>query len=388
MTEHSPSQAPVHVLIAGGGVAALEALIALRACAGDRVRITLVAPGPEFVYRPMSVAEPFDLGTARRYPLGDVAADFGARLVPATVVAVDAPARRVRCRSGEILAYDVLVLAPGARTIEAFEDAITFWHPGAGGAVRELLDRVRKGHARRVAFIAPTRVGWGLPLYELALMTAAELRRHGVEGAELFLVTPEARPLEVFGDEASATVARLLGAAGVEFVGGTYADQVRGRLRLGITGPAFPVDAIVALPLIRGPRLVGVPAEPQLGFIPVDVHGRVADTEGVYAAGDATDFPVKQGGLAAQQADAVAQHIAARLGLAVSPEPFRPVLRGLLLTGDEPRFLAADLHGEGAARASAQALWPGAAKIAARHLAPYLADRDRDLEAPAVAVPT
>jgi sulfide:quinone oxidoreductase len=64
-----------------------------------------------------------------------------------------------------------------------------------------------------VAFIAPTRVGWALPLYELALMTAAELRAHGVEDAELFLVTPEARPLDVFGDEASAMVGRLLHAA-------------------------------------------------------------------------------------------------------------------------------------------------------------------------------
>ena len=384
MTEHSSP----HVLIAGGGVAALEVLIALRALAGDRLRITLVAPGPEFVYRPLAVAEPFDLGAARRYPLAGIAADFGARLVPASVVAVEATARRVRCRSGEILSYDVLVLAPGARTMEPFDDAITFGHPAAGEGVRQLLERLRRREARRVACIAPTRVGWALPLYELALMTAAKLRAHGVEDAELFLVTPEARPLDVFGDEASAMVARLLHAAGVAFTGSTYADQVRGELRLGTTGPALDVDAIVALPLMRGPRLTGVPSEPQLGFIPVDAFGRVADTEGVYAAGDVTDFPVKQGGLATQQADAVAEHIAARLGAAVTPEPFRPVLRGLLLTGGEPRFMAADLREGGTERASAQALWPPAAKIAGRYLAPYLADRDRDLDAePPVGIP-
>jgi len=139
---------------------------------------------------------------------------------------------------------------------------------------------------------------------------------------------------------------------------------------------------------MRGPRLTGVPTEPQLGFLPVDAFGRVADTEGVYAAGDVTDFPVKQGGLATQQADAVAEHIAARLGAAVTPEPFRPVLRGMLLTGGEPRFMAADLREGGTERASAQAPWRPAAKIAGRYLAPYLADRDRDLDAePPVGIP-
>jgi sulfide:quinone oxidoreductase len=65
------------------------------------------------------------------------------------------------------------------------------------------------------------------------------------------------------------------------------------------------VDAVVALPLVRGPRLAGVPAD-DLGFIPVDSHGRARGLEDVYAAGDATHFPVKQGGLATQQADVVA----------------------------------------------------------------------------------
>jgi sulfide:quinone oxidoreductase len=36
------------VLIAGGGVAALEAALALRALAEDRVRVELLAPEPQF----------------------------------------------------------------------------------------------------------------------------------------------------------------------------------------------------------------------------------------------------------------------------------------------------------------------------------------------------
>jgi sulfide:quinone oxidoreductase len=359
-----------HVVIAGGGVAALEALIALRDLAGERVRITLVAPAPGFVYRPMSVAEPFGLGEARRHPLREIAAEFGAALVPASVVAVDAHERRVVCRSGDELRYDRLVLAPGARTLDAFDDAITFGGPHAGAALRELLARLRRGEARRAAFVVPSRVGWPLPLYELALMTAADLRAHGVTGADLSLVTPEPRPLDVFGAGPSDMVAGLLAAAGVEALTGTQADIAAGALVLGAGGPRLPVDAVVSLPLIRGVEIDGVPADPVCGFIPVDAYGRVRGLPFVHAAGDATDFPVKHGGLAAQQADAVARDIAAQLGAPVAPEPFRPVLRGVLLTGAGPRSGAATPEAAGA-------LWRPASKIAGRYLAPYLAERDR-----------
>ena len=60
----------------------------------------------------------------------------------------------------------------------------------------------------------------------------------------------------------------------------------------------------------------------------------------MYAAGDAVDFPVKQGGLAAQQADTVAEHVAASYGASVEPSPFRPALRGMLFTGGEPLYHA------------------------------------------------
>ena len=85
--------------------------------------------------------------------------------------------------------------------------------------------------------------------------------------------------------------------------------------------------------------------EPQYGFIPVDRYGHVSGLEDVYAAGDAIDFPIKQGGLATQQADSVAHQVAGRHGAPVEQMPFRPVLRGMLLTGDVPRFLHSDAPG-------------------------------------------
>jgi sulfide:quinone oxidoreductase len=132
-----------------------------------------------------------------------------------------------------------------------------------------------------------------------------------------------------------------------------------------------PTDRLVALPLMRGPRLDGVPSEPTFGFIPVDPHGRVDGLDGVYAAGDATNFPIKQGGLATQQADAVAEHVAARYGARLDPAPFRPVLRGMLFAGGPDRYLRA-----GDDAVAAQPLWWPPTKIAGRYLAPYVYERE------------
>jgi sulfide:quinone oxidoreductase len=379
MSETQRSSDPAEVVIVGGGVAALEALMALRAHAGDGLGITLIAPQPEFVYRPMMVAEPFDLGSVRRYPLQQVGSDFGARVLHGAVTGVDTAERRVVLRSGGTVPYDTLILAPGARMLRAFDDAIAFGEPDSGAAMRELLVDLDEGRAQRVAFVAPTAAGWLLPLYELALLTARHVADRALE-AELVLITPEPRPLALFGAGPSAVIARLLDASGVEFIGSTLGDVTAGGVRLVPGDRVVPVDRAVALPLVRGPKLDGVPAEGEYGFIPVDKHGRVAGLQHVYAAGDATDFPVKQGGLAAQQADAVAEHVAARHGASLSPAPFTPVLRGMLFTGDQPRYLSA---AEGEGPPSSRPLWWPPTKIAGRHLAPYLLERD-EAEAKAI----
>jgi sulfide:quinone oxidoreductase len=105
----------------------------------------------------------------------------------------------------------------------------------------------------------------------------------------------------------------------------------------------------------------------------VDEHSRVRETADVYAAGDGTDFPLKQGGIATQQADAAAEHIAHRLGDAREPEPFRPVLRGQLLTGDASLHMRSEIAGGGGeGAASLDRLWWPPHKISGRYLAPML----------------
>jgi sulfide:quinone oxidoreductase len=368
----STSDSPTHkrVVIVGGGVAGLETLLALRALAGDRVELTLVSEHDWFVDRPVTVAEPFGLASAARHSLPDIVAERGARFVGATVVAVHPEAHRVTCADGTELGYDTLVLAPGAQLRASSPDAITFGLEGSGQAIEGMLDRLRSGEARSVAFVAPSTTGWLLPLYELALMTAREVARSNVEGVQLRILSAEDRPLALFGDEGSRSVDRLLAAAGIEFVSPT-----------DVALQSVPADWVVTLPLLGGSELAGVPTTSPERFIPVDEFGRVTGVADVYAAGDAVDFPVKQGGLAAQQADAVAEHIAAAYGANVDPTAFRPVLRGMLFTGEDPLFMRSGATDAGPRIGGAwYPLWWPPTKIAGRYLAPYLFERGEQEE--------
>src|SRR4051794_27002667 len=103
------------VLVAGGGVAGLEAALALRALAGERVSVEVVAPEPLFVYRPSSVAEPFHRGQVRRFPLERLVVAAGARFRHDGLVAVEADEKSVRLSSGDTVDYGMLVVAVGAR---------------------------------------------------------------------------------------------------------------------------------------------------------------------------------------------------------------------------------------------------------------------------------
>jgi sulfide:quinone oxidoreductase len=360
------------VLIAGGGVAALEAALALRALASERVEVELLAPEPQFWYRPMSVAEPFGLGEARRFDLGDLAAAAGASFTPGALIGVDAARKRART-TNETIEYDALVIAAGAQPRPAVAGALTFRGPADTERVAELLGKVDRGEIQRLAFVVPAGAVWTLPAYELALMTAARVSGGPARNVELLFLTPEREPLVMFGPAATEAIESLLAEAVVEVRTGVYVDAfVGGELILGADG-TVSADAVIALPQLRGARIDGVPQTVE-GFIPVDSHALVIGLRDVYAAGDITSFPVKQGGIAAQQAEVAATSIASSAGADVEPRTFRPVLRGVLLTGDAPRYLRREItggFGETSAVATEPLWWPPA-KIVGRHLAPFL----------------
>ena len=361
-----------HVVILGGGVAGLEAALALRDLAKDAVSIEVVSPESEFVYRPLSVAAPFHVGQARRFPVGHLLDDAGASLTQAAASAVAPDRQTVLTSTGEI-AYDQLLVALGAKPVAAIAGAdVTFRGPQDEVALGDLLREAREGRVNHIVFTMPAGISWPLPLYELALLTAVHLADAGALGVKIDVVTPEPQPLQLFGPEASEAIAELFDLHGMGLQTETVPlGAANGTLQFA-GGRELEADRVVALPRLEGPRLSGLPQD-AAGFIPVDEHQAVRGWYDVYAAGDATDFPVKQGGLATQQADAAAEAIAKAVGVDIDPEPFRPVLRGLLLTGLTPRFLRAEL-GKRHAEVDTEALWWPPSKIVGRYLAPFLAD--------------
>jgi sulfide:quinone oxidoreductase len=369
-----------HVVIAGGGVAAIEAALALRDLLGEHVVLTFVTPSAEFVLPPLAVGAPFAATHMPRWPLDEIATELDAALIPAAVERVCPDEHRVELSTGATLGYDVLVVAVGARRLAPFAHVHTFLAEDSPAWLGGLLGDLERGWSKSVAFVVPPMVSWTLPAYELALLTARDLDAMGIDDARLSIVTPEEFPLALFGPEAGLLAADLLREAGV-------AIECQARVN-GVSGGAVWIapgdrrlraERVVALPSIEGRRVRGLPRDDQ-GFLPIDERARVRGVEDVFAAGDGTDFPVKQGGIATQQADAAAEWIAATSGAALSPTPFRPVLRAQLLTGGAPYYFVSRLAGgSGGGVSSPHPLWTPASKIAGRYLGPWVAGRTREL---------
>lgn len=372
---------PLRIVVAGGGVAALEAALTLAELAREKIDVTLVADQDEFVFRAQAVGEPFGLGRSRRLPLRDVARDTGATFRRGRVTGVDAPSRQVLLHGEEPLSYDALLLALGARSVPAYPAAMT-WRDNDAEALAGLVRDVEEGYSRSVAFLVPPGPVWPLPAYELALLLARSASGMAAE-TNIALVTSEDQPLAAFGPTASAAVARELERAGVRVETGVDADLQRGHrttIRLRPSDRTLEVDRVVALPRVEGRRLDGVPADDE-GFILVDDHCAVRGLDRVWAAGDGIAFAVKHGGLAAQQADVAAAAIAALAGADVEVEPFRPVLRGVLLTHAGSRAMTYDPAAE-KGETSTGALWWPPGKVAGDRLAAYLAEHGAGLGMP------
>ncbi len=375
----SAESKPCKVVIAGGGVAGLEAALALRDLAGERVEITMLAPQVEFVYRPMRVREPFGGPLARHYPLKAIANDVGFELKQDAFKWLDPEQRIVHTEHDEQLGYDALLLALGARPHARFKHALTLDDRQFDEQLHGLIQDVEGGYAHKLAFIAPGRMAWPLPLYELALMTAR--RAYDLnEEVSVTIVTAEDAPLAVFGTAVSEKVQELLERNGILTVCSTHAETPHpGEVALHPGNRSLYVDRVVALPELFGPSTPGVPKHDGHGFISIDAHCEVQGLDSVFAAGDATDFAVKYGGIAAQQADVAAESIAALAGAPVEPTKFHPMVHGILLGGDRPLYLSAHItggHGS-SSEVSEEPTWPSGAKIAAKYLAPYLEARDR-----------
>lgn len=364
--ENGKIRPPLNVIVVGGGIAAAEALLALRSLAGDRVALTLVSPGDELRLPALTVAEPFAAGLAPSVSLDGLAAHAGARLVRAELVRVDDARRRIVLAGGYELGYDALLLAVGARPVARVDHALTWWPGERDEALSGLLRDLEEGYTKRVAFVIPAGPVWPVALYELALLTARQVSGMGMDDIELTLITPDAIPLSFLGAEAGAAARDELFAAGVRLQTASVVRVERGdqlRIVLQPSARRITVERIVALPGLAGPALAGT-VHDEHGFISVEASGRMRGSAAVWAAGDAVAYPVKYGGLAARQADEAAASIAERAGAPAPAGRIWAPLNGVLMTGERPRLLR---HRSGSMAAAA----PG--KAAGTFLVPFLA---------------
>ena len=363
------------VVICGAGVAGVEGLLRLQRLAGDAVEVTLLSPGSYFSYRPSKVLEPFGSSRSTRYPVARIAADTGACWVQDSLAWVDRDRRVVHTSSREELHYDALLLAVGGRERRPSPHVVVFTDQATDHVYTDILRGLESGAIGSLALVEPPAPSWPLPLYELALLTAARLHTVG-QHPEITLITEGPRPLQAFGESAAVAVTALLREAEITL----YTDSVARMLgpqslRLNPGDLDLRPDRIVTLPTITGPNVRGIPGDARNRFIPVDEFCRVYDSDGlIFAAGDATDLPVKQGGVAAQQADTAAAGIAYLAKVAPPPPALKPVMQGLLRTGDTPLYLSADLIG-GAGwciKAHARPPWHSLEAVVASELVRYL----------------
>jgi sulfide:quinone oxidoreductase len=283
------------VQIAGAGVAALEAALALQALAESRVSVELVAPETEFTYRPLAVAEPFAVAEAKKFPLDTLVKAAGATLRAGSVAAVDAERKLIELGDGTEVDYDVLLLALGARPRESIAGALTFRGPQDSAALGTLLDKLTAGEIRRDRVRGPGRCQLAATAVRLALLTADYVAAHGTRDVEITLVTPEDQPLALFGPTASDAVSELRVLRGIAVETSVVPVRFENGVLALVADRQPAADAVVALPQLEGPGLHGVPHD-EAGFVPTDEYGWVLGLSDVYAAGDLTQFPLEQGG--------------------------------------------------------------------------------------------
>jgi sulfide:quinone oxidoreductase len=344
-----------HVVVLGGGFGGLETAFDLRLLAGDRAKITLVSDSDHFLFKPNSIYVPFGLDPEKlEVPLTRPAARKGIELIQAKAHGIDPDARRVEL-DGRSVSYDFLVVATGAdmRAEEIpglGEHGISPWTPADMMRLRAgfqgLLSSDGGGRRRRVLFVVPPNNKCSGPLYEIVLMLDTWLRRKGArESTAITWTTYERGYIQAFGPRLHEVAAGEFERRGIEGHTEWAVERVEPGTAHYRNGEGREYDLLVAFPpYVASTPFPGLEAD-ERGFLATELGSRrLLGHPGIFAVGDAGDFPVKQAFLAFLQADAAAAHLAAEL---LGREPkldFDPVSMCVMEQFDKATFAQVPLR--------------------------------------------
>ena len=373
------------VVILGGGFAGLETAFSLRQRLGERVGLTLVSETMDFLFKPNTIYIPFGGREDRLHiPLSRPLRRRDVTFHRGSAVDVDPEARRVSLGDGTRLGYDFLVVATGAamRPEEVpglAENARTIWTPQQmrelGDDLRWVLEDARRGRRSKVLFLVPPGNKCAGPLYEIVFMLDSWLRRHNArDDVDIEWTTFESSYIQAFGPRLHEVVSAEFAARGIDGHTDAVVTKVLPDEVVYADDSVREYDHLVSFPpYVSAVSYPALPSDDR-GFVMTDLANRQVQAHpGVYAPGDAGDFPVKQAFLAFLQADAVADDIAAQVapGTDQQARPFEPTSMCVMemfdkatfaqvplrLTDDPDSPVAVDLEAAGEYRVGTSATW-------------------------------
>jgi sulfide:quinone oxidoreductase len=282
--------------------------------------VTVVDPEPRHLYQPGLLFVPFGGDDALERERGRTLLP-GVAWIRSAVERVEPGGRRVVLGNGDVLAYDLLVLATGARLCPeetpgldgpAWGETIHEFYtlPGAR-ALRGALEHFRGGRFVVNAVEMPIKC----PVAPLELLFLADdffARRGMRERVELVYATPLdgaftkpvcSRRLGFLLEEKGISVETEFSASEV------FADA---RMLRSFDGREIPYDLLVTVPVHKGAGFVDASGlGNEMGFVPTDRHTLASKSDDrVFALGDATDLPVsKAGSVAHFEAEVAAENV-------------------------------------------------------------------------------
>ncbi len=344
------SQSVPHIVIVGGGFGGLETAFYLRRRLKERAAITLISDQDTFLFKPNTIYIPFGLAPEKLLiPLAKPLRNKQIGFIHARVRAVQPDKRHVITEDDQHIAYDYLVLASGAsmRPSEIpgmSEHAYTIWTPQEMLRLREALQQLARdvaaGQERRVLFLVPPNNKCAGPLYEMVYMVDTWLRQRQLRPrVTLTWTTYEQSYIQAFGPRLHTVAFNEFERRHIHHHPDYVVEAIEPNAVRYRHGGRERYDMLITFPpYIASTHFDTLPVD-ERGFIRAQLETRqVEGYEDIYVAGDGGDFPIKQAFLAFLQADAIAEHLSARILDTAPQHLFQPVSMCVMEQFDKATF--------------------------------------------------